>query len=196
MEFIVRDDGLLTEKSVQELAAWYADGGRDPETFEGHLLLLRAYPALISSAQRGRRTNLSMERYGLLRLLHRAPHKRLLLSEVSEALGVSPSSITKLVNGLVRLGLVQRLSNPADKRRAWAQITPAGERLVLENMPRVRASTRARWHGLNQEEKRVLVHLLSKLILSVQSASAAERLRLVQSEAAAGRKDRRSRSAS
>jgi DNA-binding MarR family transcriptional regulator len=185
MEFVVRDDGLMTEKSVQELAAWYDDGGQDKETYEAHLMLLRTLPVVVSSAQRGRRTTLSLERYGLLRLLHRSAEKRMLMSDISRALNVSPTSVTKLVSGLATLRLVQRVSYSGDKRRAWAQITPEGERIVRENMPRVREATLARWHGLTKQEKRVLVHLLSKVILSVESMHAVEGLRAVEAEASA-----------
>ena len=183
MEFVVREDGLLTEKSIQELAGWYDDSGQEPETFEAHFLFLRAYPILISSAFRGRKTSLTLERYYLLRQLYRSPEKRMLMSELSKALGVSQTSITKLVDGLVRAHLVQRVSYPGDKRRAWAQITPEGDKIVREARPRVRETTRARWQGLTAQEKRVMVHLLSKLVLSVQSAESSEQLRAVESEA-------------
>jgi DNA-binding MarR family transcriptional regulator len=146
-------------------------------------MLLKAHSFLVSSAQRGRRTGLSLERFGLLRLLYRSPQKRMLMSDLSKALHVSPTSVTKLVNSLVTQKLVQRVSYAGDKRKAWAQITPDGEKLVRDNIPRVRAGTKARWHGLTSREKRVLVHLLSKVILSVQSMNAVEGLRAIERHA-------------
>lgn len=182
IELVVREDGLLTERSIHELAAWYSAGGGDQESFEAHLMMLRAYTALTTSAQRGRRTSLSIERFSMLRLLYRAPDKRMLMSEVSRALGVSATSVSKLVNSLSDLNLVRRVEHAGDKRRAWAEITPEGARLVEENMPRVRESTVRRWRGLTRQEKRMLVHLLSKLLLSTHSESAEEQLKKLESE--------------
>ena len=79
MEFVVGEDGLMTERSIQELASWYTDGGPDQESFEAHLLLLRAYNMLVTSAQRGRRATLTRERFSLLRLLYRHPSRRMLM---------------------------------------------------------------------------------------------------------------------
>jgi DNA-binding MarR family transcriptional regulator len=184
MELVVRDDGLLTDKSAQDLAAWYSGGGDDQETFEAHLMMLRAYSTLVTSAQRGRRTDLSLERYALLRLLYLSPQKRMLMNEVSRALNVSPTSVTKLVGALADAGLVSKVGYADDKRRTWTEITPEGARVVQENLPAVRRFTRERWRGLTNDEKRVLIHLLAKLILSTQSMAADERVRAIESQAA------------
>jgi len=70
MDFIVREDGLLTERTAQELAAWYTQGEAGAEAFEAHLMLLQAHASLMTSAQRGRKSGISRERYDVLR----APH--------------------------------------------------------------------------------------------------------------------------
>lgn len=183
-EFVVREDGLLTEKSIFELATWYSAGGQDQESFEAHLMMLRAYAALVSSAQRGRRTAMTIERFSLLRLLYRAPQRRLLMSDISRALHVSATSVSKLVNGLVHMHFVQRVGYTGDKRRTWAQITSDGVQVVEEYIPGFREATKARWRGLTKEEKRMLVHLLSKLLVSVQSGRAETRMRALEVEAA------------
>src|SRR5689334_13494089 len=126
MEFITREDGLLAERGAQELARWYDPAGEEQETFEAHMMMLNAYLSLVSSAQRGRRTGMSRERYNLLRALYQAPEHRLLFREMGRRLNVSPTSITKLVDGLSDQGLVRRVSSPDDKRRMWCELTPRG----------------------------------------------------------------------
>ena len=185
MEFIVQDDGLLTERSAQELAAWYTQGGDDSESFEAHLMLLNAFASLITSAQRGRKAGISRERYDVLRALYRAPGYRITLSELGRGLGVSPTSITKLVNGLSRAQLAHRIRFPDDKRRVWAELTPKGVATVEESLPIVIESTKRRWQGLTKEEKRVLVHLLSKVVLSARAAKADPQLKAIASKARA-----------
>ena len=192
MDFIVRDDGLLTERNAQELAAWYTRGGADAEAFEAHLMLLQAHASLMTSAQRGRKSGISRERYDVLRALYRAPGYRMPLSELGRHLNVSPASITKLVNALSRSQLAHRIRFPDDKRRMWAELTPKGVSTVEEALPFVIESTRRRWQGLTPEEKRVLVHLLSKVVMSAQSSKAESQLKAVASKAKAELKTEKS----
>ncbi len=91
------------------------------------------------------------------------------MSEISRALHVSPTSVTKLVNALSRDGLVRRLNDPDDRRRAWAEITPSGTSVLLDNLPGMRSFTRSRWQGLDKQEKRHLTHLLAKLVYTIQT---------------------------
>jgi DNA-binding MarR family transcriptional regulator len=191
VELLISREGLFTEKAVHELAEWYAAGDADVETFEAHLMLLRAHSVLIGSAQRGRRASLSMERFGLLRQLYRAPEGRMLLSEVSRALDVSPTSISKLLSSLSAQKLVERVAYPGDKRRAWAQITDAGRRLVETYMPRVRQSTRNRWQGLTPEEKRMLVHLLARFTMQAYAGRAEPELRRLETRTGGTQASRR-----
>jgi MarR family 2-MHQ and catechol resistance regulon transcriptional repressor len=192
MNFIVRDDGLMTERSVQELAAWYTKGGDDADSFEAHLMLLNAYNSLMTSAQRGRKAGISRERYDVLRALYRAPGYRLPLSELGRNLGVSPASITKLVNGLSRAQLAHRIRFTDDKRRMWAELTPRGVSEVEDALPVIIESTKRRWQGLSKEEKRVLVHLLSKVVLSTQAGKAETQVKAIASKAKAKSTDEKS----
>ena len=185
MDFIVREDGLLTERTAQELAAWYTQDGNDAEAFEAHLMLIQAHASLMTSAQRGRKSGISRERYDVLRALYRAPGYRLPLSELGRNLNVSPASITKLVNALSRAQLAHRIRFPDDKRRMWAELTPKGVSTIEEALPFVIESTRRRWQGLTTEEKRVLVHLLSKVVMSSQSSKAESQLKALASRAKA-----------
>jgi MarR family 2-MHQ and catechol resistance regulon transcriptional repressor len=192
MDFIVREDGLLTERTAQELASWYTKGGADSEAFEAHLMLIQAHASLMTSAQRGRKSGISRERYDVLRALYRAPGNRLPLSELGRNLNVSPASITKLVNALSRAQLAHRIRFTDDKRRMWAELTPKGVSTVEEALPFIIDSTKRRWQGLTVEEKRVLVHLLSKVVMSAQSSKAESQLKAVVSKAKADLKAEKS----
>lgn len=169
MEFVVDDEGFMAERAIHDLAAWYNDDGLEQESFEAHLMMLKATNSLVTSAQRGRRIGLTIERYSLLRLLYRTPQQRLLMGDIGRALEVSPTSITKLVDGLATVGLVRRVADEQDHRRTWIEITDEGSKLVKDSLPDVRHFTRERWKGLTKDEKRMLIHLLTKLILSVQA---------------------------
>jgi DNA-binding MarR family transcriptional regulator len=168
MAYKTDTDGNLHEVTVRELAEWYTKDEGDVEAFEAHLLLLRAHAAVIGSAQRGRRNLLSVERFTLLRLLYRLPEHRMQMNEIGRALGVSATSITKLVNRLESLKLVERLAHETDKRRAWVQITDRGITTMEQNLPDAKRATRQRWKGLTPEEQRTLSHLLTKLVATIE----------------------------
>jgi DNA-binding MarR family transcriptional regulator len=176
MEFLVDEEGFMAERTIRDLADWYNGDGGDQEAFEAHLVLLKAANLLMTSAQRGRRITLTRERYALLRLLYRAPDKRLFMGDIGRGLDVSPTSVTKLVDGLVALGLLRRYADEQDHRRTWVEIEDEGSKRVEESLPDVKRYTRERWRGLTKEEKRMLIHLLSKLMLSIQSAAVDQRL--------------------
>ncbi len=55
------------------------------------------------------------------------------LGELAQREGVKPPSMTRIAAALERDALVVRRTDPADRRRAWLEATPAGRRLVERN---------------------------------------------------------------
>lgn len=73
---------------------------------------------------------LSLQEYGALLSLVEAPDHRIRMSRLAEALLLSKSGVTRLVDRLVEDGLVTRSSCSSDARGAEATLTDAGiERL-------------------------------------------------------------------
>jgi DNA-binding MarR family transcriptional regulator len=64
--------------------------------------------------------------YDVLLELNAAEGRRLTMSQLGEVAVVSRSRVSRVVDELVRAGLVERVPNPADRRSAFARITPAG----------------------------------------------------------------------
>jgi DNA-binding MarR family transcriptional regulator len=166
-EFIVGEDGLMTERAVCDLATWYNEHcpKTDRLSFEVHLMLIRTYGAMTAGSQFEARGGLSRARYNVLRVLHQAEDKRLLMSEIVDLMNVSPTNITKLVDGLVGDGLVRRVSHAEDKRKTWAELTEEGLQVVEMAMPGVATHTHRLWSAFSDEEKRLLIHLLAKFRL-------------------------------
>jgi DNA-binding MarR family transcriptional regulator len=52
------------------------------------------------------------------------------IGAIAETLGITLPTASHLVERLVRAGLAQRADDPADRRRALTQLTPAGEELL------------------------------------------------------------------
>jgi MarR family 2-MHQ and catechol resistance regulon transcriptional repressor len=176
-EFQHLADGLLTDKTIHELAEWYVEqspAGGDALTYEAHLMFMRTHLAVTSIEGPSARAGLTRARYNVLRSLYRAEGRRLLMNQIGQGLSVSPTNITKLIDGLVEDDLVQRVHHPHDKRMTWAELTPKGAKMFEELLPQVKQHTERLWAGLNHEEKRLLVHLLAKVRKNLQEAGARE----------------------
>jgi MarR family 2-MHQ and catechol resistance regulon transcriptional repressor len=170
--FITKDDGLLTEESIHELATWYSRQSPKGQaaTYEAHLMFLRAHNAVTSQEGPSARAGLTRARYNVLRILYKAEGRRLLMNEIGQGLHVSPTNITKLIDGLVDDDMVQRVNHPHDKRMTWAELTPRGIKMFEELLPQVRKHTARLWSGLSEDEQRQLSHLLAKVLRSLETA--------------------------
>jgi DNA-binding MarR family transcriptional regulator len=69
---------------------------------------------------------LSLNDYEALYVLSHAEGQRLKRIELSRRLLLTPSGVTRLLEGLEHAGLVERVSCPTDLRVAYAQLTEAG----------------------------------------------------------------------
>jgi MarR family transcriptional regulator, 2-MHQ and catechol-resistance regulon repressor len=166
------EDGWMTDSAIHDLATWYSENCPEPSllTFEAHLMVIKAYAALIPGSPLDTSAGLSRARYNVLRLLYRAPNHRLLMGDFAEEMNVSPTNITKLMDTLAADGLVVRVSHEVDKRKTWAEITPAGIAMVENALPNVAAHVEGLWCGLNEDEKRALIHILAKMRLHAMTS--------------------------
>jgi DNA-binding MarR family transcriptional regulator len=95
-------------------------------------------------------------------LLHEAAES-LTMGELAEALGMTPSSASQLVERLVRLGFVERLREEDDRRVVRVVVT-TGARRKFDAMLRVRLRALEQLTAaLSDPELRTLVELLQKL---------------------------------
>lgn len=59
------------------------------------------------------------------------------ISELAEREGINPTMLSRAIAALAESELIERLSDPEDRRAAWVQAAPAGRRLA-ERMRRER----------------------------------------------------------
>jgi DNA-binding MarR family transcriptional regulator len=77
--------------------------------------------------------------FEVLATLDRAPEKRLKMGELAEALVITRGGLTKLVDRLIKAGLLERAFCETDRRVSYATLLPAGIELLGEMRPLVRA---------------------------------------------------------
>jgi DNA-binding MarR family transcriptional regulator len=78
---------------------------------------------------------LTLADYEVLVHLSESPGRELRMAELAGRLLLSPSGVTRRLDGLVRVGLVERRSCPSDRRGSFAVLTPAGLARLEEAAP-------------------------------------------------------------
>jgi DNA-binding MarR family transcriptional regulator len=76
--------------------------------------------------------------FEVLATLQRAPGQRLKMGELAEALVITRGGLTKLVDRLIKAGLLERTFCETDRRVSYATLLPAGVELLEEMRPIVR----------------------------------------------------------
>lgn len=75
---------------------------------------------------------LSFSEYRLLRALARHPEARAMRVELAEAVGLTPSAVTRALKPLEKMGYVETLKGDRDARRSLACLTKGGRELLSD----------------------------------------------------------------
>jgi len=172
--FEISAEGRVHEVEVRETAARLRERFTDVDALatEANLMVARTYGALsVVVADHWAEFGLTARRYTTLRMLFLAEENRLSMKEIAVGLNVGTTNVTKLVNGMQRDGLVRRVTEPADRRIVYTQLTELGLERYLAVYPLTHRMLREAWGALDSEEKEVLIHLLAKLRMRILSRS-------------------------
>jgi DNA-binding MarR family transcriptional regulator len=124
-----------------------------------HASILRVLDAALA-AEHGMTTR----DYEVLLYLSQAPDRRLPMSALAESTMLTRSGITRLVDGLVSAGLIERVSCPSDARVSYAQLTDEGyEKLRQAGCTHVASIRRLFLERFTPEEIDQLAALLGRL---------------------------------
>ncbi len=108
----------------------------------------------------------------LIRLV-RTPGGELRMSELASQASLTPSGLTRSVDRLCHQGLVERRMCPNDRRGTLAVLTPAGQQLMAELLPRHQAAIGNVLDEIfSPDEEEQLHNLLRKLRDYVVAANA------------------------
>jgi len=101
--------------------------------------------------------------YGVLVRLSEAPDRQLRMCDLAQGLRLSPSGLTRRVDGLVKRGLVTRDASTCDRRVMLASLTAAGMAKLEAAAPtHVAAVRRSLFDHLAAEDVRVLNDVLRR----------------------------------
>ncbi len=115
-------------------------------------------------------SGLTLGDYEVLVRLSESENQRMRMCDLATALHLSPSGLTRRLDGLVTSELVARVASPADRRVMFAALTPAGHAKLADAAPDHVASVRSRlFKGLSRDQ----VHALGDIFETVKANLAA-----------------------
>jgi DNA-binding MarR family transcriptional regulator len=142
----------LSRQAAPALDAW-------ARLLRGHASVTRALSAELE-AEHG----LTINDYGALLLLSRADEGRLRRVDLAEELVLTASGVTRLLDGLERIGLVERAACSSDRRVTYAVLTEAGrERLEAASATHLAGIRAFLEERFSKEELDHLAELLGRL---------------------------------
>lgn len=107
---------------------------------------------------------LSHGRFVVLVNLYSAPNHELLPSAIADLVRVSRATMTTLLTGLERAGLITRMSRPrTDRRTTPVRLTTKGEALLRRILPDHYTRLTKMVNHLTRAEQRTLLQLVEKL---------------------------------
>ena len=129
--------------------------------------LLRVHAALVPILDRELQAahRLSLAWYDVLLELNSAPDRRLTMGQLGSVAAVSRTRVSRVVDELVRAGLVDRAPNPDDGRSAIAALTPAGRATLRRAAPTYVAAVHREFADhLTAREAEVMAGALRKVL--------------------------------
>src|SRR3954467_14107192 len=129
--------------------------------------LLKVHAALVPRLDRELQEahGLPLTWYDVLLELNAAPERRLTMGQLGAVVAVSRTRVSRVVDELVRAGLVARQANPDDGRSAFAALTPAGRATLRKAAPTYVAAVHREFADhLTSREAEVLAGALRKVL--------------------------------
>lgn len=87
------------------------------------------------------------------------------VSELSAILGVTPPTVTQMINGLVADGFVERSTDPTDRRAVRIRLTDKGQRALRKATDAFVDAFRGLAEYLGEEDTAKLAELLAKVFV-------------------------------
>ena len=110
--------------------------------------------------------------YEVLATVSEAPEQRMKMGELAEAMVITRGGLTKLVDRLIKAGLMERTFCETDRRVSYATLLPAGSDLLDEMRPVVVAELQVAFAAnLSERQANELQAMLERVRSSACDAS-------------------------
>ncbi|PQV63809.1 transcriptional regulator, MarR family [Abditibacterium utsteinense] len=142
----------------------------DAGAVEATLVLMRVSSDILEAyAAHLARNGTSQGRFSIMIVLDLHTDHVLLPSDLACQIGISRATVTGLLDGLEKDGFVERRQHPEDRRALTVHLTSAGLAFLEAILPDHYRRIAALMSGLDVEERRQLVGLLTKVAAKVDA---------------------------
>jgi DNA-binding MarR family transcriptional regulator len=158
--FFLKD--LPTDRNLREFTARYPNMNPSALKTCANLMrtgsdLLAAFEAFLS------RSGLSQGRFLTLIVMNRTPSEAINPSNLAGKLGVTRATMTGLLGGLRKEGLIERQIHPEDRRKVGVSLTAHGRRVLDNILPDYYRHFAKLTVYLDEGERQTLIALLKKV---------------------------------
>jgi MarR family transcriptional repressor of emrRAB len=162
--FYLRD--LPDEKDLREFTERYPK--MDPSAMQAAIALARTGSDLLTGFESMLSTyGLSQGRFLTLMVMNRTPEESANPSQLAYRVGVTRSTMTGLLDGLHRDGLIDRTPHNQDRRRLCVRLTRKGRDYLESILPDYYRRAAKLMSNLTDDERMQLVRLLGKVNLGL-----------------------------
>ena len=143
-----------------------------PEITAADQALITTFGRLLEAhARLGRHLGHSLEReadlphtwFEVLLRMSRAEAGRITMSALAQQVALTGGGITKMIDRMVRAGLVQRVPCPTDRRVSYATLTSAGQDALERALPGHARNLRQAFSDFTEQDLCTLDELLDRL---------------------------------
>jgi DNA-binding MarR family transcriptional regulator len=131
-------------------------------------LLGREYVTRLSDERLFKPAGITDQQFNVLRILKGGPEEGYLIREIRRRIIARSADVPRLVDRMVRAGLVCRQEDPSDRRGCLVKLTPEGRALEARLAPIHTALCQEVDGLLDPEESRALLALQQKLREGIQ----------------------------
>ena len=158
--FFLKD--LPTDKNMREFTARYPN--MNPSALKACAELMRTGSGMLGTFEKilGQ-TGLSQGRFLTLIVMNRAPSEAINPSTLADKLGVTRATMTGLLDGLRKEGLIERRIHPEDRRKVGVLLTDSGRRTLDKILPDYYRHFAKLTTYLDEGERQTLISLLKKV---------------------------------
>jgi len=168
--FFLKD--LPTDRKLREFARRYPN--TNPSALKTCATLMRTGSDLLATFETIlRRFGLSQGRFLTLIVMNRTPDEEINPSSLAQKVGVARATMTGLLDGLEKKGLIERRTHAEDRRKVGVLLTASGRRMLDNILPDYYRHFAKLTVYLDEGERQTLILLLKKVnqgLLSVTNS--------------------------
>ena len=151
-----------TEDEFQTLSQRYRE--MNPSSVQAAVTLLKTGSDVLTGFEKMLKGyGLSQGRFLILMVMNRRPGEAAVPSDLARKVGVTRATMTGLLDGLVKDGLIRRYAHAEDRRRYNLKLTEKGMQLLEDLLPDYWSLIYALMGGLSEVEEKELTRLLGKV---------------------------------